>query len=1120
MMSRAQLRTLANRLSVAAAAIMFVAQSHGALLVGSAKVDITPRAATPQDNRYLGGYAPWRSAVSLCNPKIDVLDSIHARVLVIQGDDGTRLVFVATDTVLATEEPYWDAWLGDYLPATFPSGTRAAIASIASIGAPLGVSAENVMMFATHNHQAPWVLDPTAKGAVSRIMSGVQAACRNMTPAKLMSLSSVERLGAFRRPDFGTYPGVPVDSKLNIVGLAKVSDGTPIACLVNFPCHNTAIGRGHLGRELKCSAEVIGIAMKRVEHLMGPGYVAMFINGFCGDVGPDINDRPAGEDLDDPDELEDGYEQVVEIGETFGDMVRGLLAAPAAYSLDGTVKSLVKSWVVNTKPGWGPTNAPIPSLPLNVRGARIGKVALVALNGEPFNEIGARLRGAGTLPMTLTAGYCNGYAGYMPTRLAFADRVGGAEVGVKTPYTGAIEWSVVTGCESVLAQLADTKRLGSKYVWPSTETTSANVFEAVGAVAGIDMTVDHISLYVDNPTGAGRMALYADANGNPGAMLGQTGDLPLVSGWNAGALQDQLGAPVAASLSAGQQYWLAFVFSAGGNKVHYTLTSDNGGQRWQGQQASYFPLPSSGSNLALQVGDPARCYSIYAGSANDSGQPQETDHPVLGGVIPEISQAFFTPRVFVGSGARAGVDMVVDRISLYVSNPSGSARLGLYANNNGAPGRLVAQTPDLQLVNGWNAGAIRPTTLVNGKQYWLAFNLSDAGNTLYYTHDQAAENGGYWWQSPNDNYLPLPDTAPSADSPQPLIAGSSAKSFAIYASKSDANVLGQKAVLETAQMVRPGFLVATKARSRVNLIVDRLSLYASDAVGNARLGLYEDNNGNPGRLVAETPDLALSNGWNTGTIQATAIVGGRHYWLAFNLGQSGNKLYYSPNTKSSGGGGVVALPCPYGLLPPSGPSGLPLRAGAYSMYAGSSDGEILGHRLIQDPRVQAEFGRTHAGSGLLRQGLLLAAGARPEINLSVNRLHVYVRNAQNDPTLAPDGIARLGLFADDNGKPGALLGQVARLNMSAGWNAGAILAPSSWLPVTLNLYSGQQYWFGLEFLNTGAHDSGNNLYYMVSSAQGGDFWNNFYSDPLNGTFPTFALFAGNGAYAIYADLGP
>jgi neutral ceramidase len=62
------------------------------------------------------------------------------------------------------------------------------------------------------------------------------------------------------------------------------------------------------------------------------------------------------------------------------------------------------------------------------RGIRIGRVALISIQDEPFIEIGQRIAAESPFEHTLFSGYSNGNSGYLPVRGAFPE--GGYEVSV------------------------------------------------------------------------------------------------------------------------------------------------------------------------------------------------------------------------------------------------------------------------------------------------------------------------------------------------------------------------------------------------------------------------------------------------------------------------------------------------------------------------------------------------------------------------------------------------------------------------------------------------------------------------------------------------------------------
>jgi len=65
---------------------------------------------------------------------------------------------------------------------------------------------------------------------------------------------------------------------------------------------------------------------------------------------------------------------------------------------------------------------------------RIGDIALLSVEGEPFTEIGLRIAEASPFAHTLFSGYSNGAFGYIPTREASGE--GGYEVTQGSPFSG------------------------------------------------------------------------------------------------------------------------------------------------------------------------------------------------------------------------------------------------------------------------------------------------------------------------------------------------------------------------------------------------------------------------------------------------------------------------------------------------------------------------------------------------------------------------------------------------------------------------------------------------------------------------------------------------------------
>lgn len=96
---------------------------------------------------------------------------------------------------------------------------------------------------------------------------------------------------------------------------------------------------------------------------------------------------------------------------------------------------------------------------LRVWGLRLNDFGLVAVNGEPFAELGIEVKRRSPLPETMFLGYSNGCLGYLPTPEAFAE--GGMEVeesyrNYLLPCGFTTEWgpAVVEHSLGVLGELA------------------------------------------------------------------------------------------------------------------------------------------------------------------------------------------------------------------------------------------------------------------------------------------------------------------------------------------------------------------------------------------------------------------------------------------------------------------------------------------------------------------------------------------------------------------------------------------------------------------------------------------------------------------------------------------
>jgi hypothetical protein len=102
-----------------------------------------------------------------------------------------------------------------------------------------------------------------------------------------------------------------------------------------------------------------------------------------------------------------------------------------------------------------------------------------------------------------------------------------------------------------------------------------------------------------------------------------------------------------------------------------------------------------------------------------------------------------------GTGNLAKLEVLFDDTS-----PQGHVRMGVYADNNGAPGALLLDAGTVNVANGWVSISGLNLPVTANTYYWLVFNL-DSGNIVRTQTGPA--NSHYWLDTP---YGPLPNPYP------------------------------------------------------------------------------------------------------------------------------------------------------------------------------------------------------------------------------------------------------------------------------------------------------------------------------------------------------------------------
>jgi hypothetical protein len=126
-----------------------------------------------------------------------------------------------------------------------------------------------------------------------------------------------------------------------------------------------------------------------------------------------------------------------------------------------------------------------------------------------------------------------------------------------------------------------------------------------------------------------------------------------------------------------------------------------------------------------------------------------------------------------------------------------------------------------------------------------------------------------------------------------------------------------------------GFWIANSFTAASNMTVSKMNIYVGTASGKARLGIYSDKSGQPGTLIAQTGEITLVNGWNSGMLGSSkTLTSGVTYWIAIEVTSSATTLYFN-----NAAGRLRYKSYTYGLLPSSAPLKCASGTGIYSVYA-------------------------------------------------------------------------------------------------------------------------------------------------------------------------------------------
>lgn len=409
------------------------------LTAGLAKVCITPPPGVP-----LAGFAARQGNAS------GVHDHLYARACVVE-QDGRALAFVSVDLLA--------------LDARFVREVRRAVQR------RTGLAPEGVLLAATHTHAGPVTIrtffNPGASldaGYMERLAAAIERcvteAWQSRRPARIgVGTGRAEGVGVNRR----TPDKRPIDDQ---IALIKVDDeqGRTRGVIINYACHPTVLGPDNL----LVTGDFPYYTIDEVERALGPGSVALFINGTQGNISVGHSSELSAIGIITPGRT---FERAAETGIALGRAALDALPHVTTAS-SATLKSVSTSTVLPLKSYAGASQtvaaleaaarrlddlvdraAPAEDvararterlyasitdffaaearkladghLPIELQGFRVGDTAFVAVPAEVFVEIGLRIKREAT-HQTFICGVTNGYIGYLPDRPAYA--AGGYEV--------------------------------------------------------------------------------------------------------------------------------------------------------------------------------------------------------------------------------------------------------------------------------------------------------------------------------------------------------------------------------------------------------------------------------------------------------------------------------------------------------------------------------------------------------------------------------------------------------------------------------------------------------------------------------------------------------------------
>ena len=428
---------------------------------GAAQVDITPKPGIHETLEKNGNRVMrWRVA----------LDPLYAKALVLE-QDGRKLCIVQVDLNAVDNRCTSEIRHAAAEKCGFDEAAVLVHATQTHSGPQLGYRKDRSVY---HREPADFWNEFAAgddcyrEFAVERILHAICEAAQHLVTASVGVGSAVEgrcafnrrmvtRSGGIRMPLFmdredSRYLEGPIDPELGVVSILGESL-RPIAMLLNYTCHPVNL---HPTRfETTISADWPGALANEMQIQFGDALVPLVLNGPCGNINPwdPWDPHYVRDHVRDGRLLADTATRVVEsldynhnvpldwCVENIGlpwrrlnprDVQKAkqyLSEYPQAFWSDESRKSIAYDWTyAATLVDFDERREEQPNYDYEIQVLRIGDIAIVSLPGEPFVEIGLRIKLDSPLERTFVLSCPRWWeCAYLPTLKAFER--GGYETG-------------------------------------------------------------------------------------------------------------------------------------------------------------------------------------------------------------------------------------------------------------------------------------------------------------------------------------------------------------------------------------------------------------------------------------------------------------------------------------------------------------------------------------------------------------------------------------------------------------------------------------------------------------------------------------------------------------------